>query len=377
MTTEIEKVQGALVRFDEIEAGLAALRDKYTDVVYQVATKDGMRDALAARADIRKPRYSAEEIRKAAKAPILELGRTLDAKAKYIQAELLKIEEPIQAQIALEEERKEREIRAENIRVTEINQSITDLHMIVSSMAGKPAAAIAKRIADIQEYDLTEWAGEFIAQAEKARAGAVAGLEQLLAGALAQEQAAAAEAKRIADEKADFERRQRELADRERAEAARLAQERAQRDAGDKVRREAEHAARAKIEEAERASRAKIEAEERAARLAQQARDEVERQKRATEEAHLKAERDEIDRKARLLAEAQRREQEAIEAAAKAKRDAEYEVERQKRIRENEIKDGWAQLSGFVRMYGHLSEFKVIADLIDDFLTESKDRKAA
>ena len=65
---------------------------------------------------------------------------------------------------------------------------------------GKSSAEIAKRMDALQTYDLTEWAAEFIADAEKARAQAIAALQQLHAGAVAQEETAAKEAARIAAE---------------------------------------------------------------------------------------------------------------------------------------------------------------------------------
>ena len=311
MNTELAKVETALTEFDKIEAGQAELRGKYVGVVYPVTTTDGMREALAARAVIRKPRYTTEEIRKAAKAPILELGRTLDAKAKYITAELLKIEDPIQAQIAVEESRKEQAVIAENQRKAAITQAIYDLHMIVSDMAGKSSVEIAARILALQEHELTEWAEEFIAEAEKARAGAITSLEQLRAGALALEQAAAVETARVANEKADFERRKAELAEREKAEAVRIAQEAQER-------ANAEAVTKARLQADERASRARIDAQEAESRKAREAADKEAKAIRDAAEAALKAERDEIDRKARLLAEAQRREQDAIEAKARA-----------------------------------------------------------
>lgn len=51
----------------------------------------------------REPRYEVERIRKAAKAPILAIGKRLDADAARITAELEKIEAPIDAQIKAEE----------------------------------------------------------------------------------------------------------------------------------------------------------------------------------------------------------------------------------------------------------------------------------
>lgn len=285
MNTDIVKVETALTEFAKIEAGLADLRAQYAGVVFSVTTKEGMADALAARAAVRKPRYSTEEIRKAAKAPILELGRSLDAKAKYINAELLKIEDPIQAQIAVEESRKEQEKIVETQRKAQISQAIYDLHMVVSTMAGKSAAEIDKRILALQEYDLSEWAEEFIVDAEKARASALTALQQLHAGALAHEQAQAAEAAKAAQERAELETLRAEMAIHKAAEAkaaeakraeaeAEKARERIRAEEMEKAQREAgrlarEQAAKLVDEQAARAVELRLSAD---GRLAEEAR---------------------------------------------------------------------------------------------------------
>lgn len=200
MNTDLVKVETALTEFERIEGGLADLRAKFANVVFDVTTPDGMRDAKAARKEIADPRIQAEDIRKDAKAPILALGRQLDAKAKYIKDQILLIEGPIAAQIEAETTRIEREAFAEQQRLIGIQEAILDLERAPVSMAGKTSAEIAARIAALQEYDLTEWAGEMIVPAEKARAGAILALQGLQAGAVAQEAAKAKEeAQRAAD----------------------------------------------------------------------------------------------------------------------------------------------------------------------------------
>ena len=109
MSTNIEKVSGALAEFSRVEAGIAALTKAYAGVVYDVTTTEGMGAAREARRIIREPRYEVEKVRKDAKAPLLALGKEIDAEAKRITAALLAIEEPIDQQIAAEEARKEAE----------------------------------------------------------------------------------------------------------------------------------------------------------------------------------------------------------------------------------------------------------------------------
>lgn len=277
MNAEIEKVQTALATFDRTEAGLQALRDQYTNVVYPVATAEGLKDAKAARRAIREPRIATEDVRKEAKKPILELGRQLDAKAKHITEELLKLEDPIDRQIKAEESRKQQEIYDENMRIIRIKERIHDIGLLVPKMAGQTTTEIQRQIDAMRAHDLTEWAEEFIVEAEKLREQTVQALQRLHAGAVAQEQAAAVEAARIAAERTELENLRREAAERQAAEEARITAERIEREAQaaeagraekarlDRIAAE-ERAAMESIEKAEAESRARIAEEERAAR---------------------------------------------------------------------------------------------------------------
>lgn len=86
----IDLVQGQLVEFDKISAGLAALEQAHPkDVVCNVSTVVGMKQAIAGRAAWREPRINLEKARKAAKAPVLALGRDIDAFARSLETKLL------------------------------------------------------------------------------------------------------------------------------------------------------------------------------------------------------------------------------------------------------------------------------------------------
>ncbi|MBI3936013.1 MAG: DUF1351 domain-containing protein, partial [Betaproteobacteria bacterium] len=99
----------SIVEYSPTEAVLADLRQRYGDARYPVETTDGMTAARHARAEVRKWRTDLEAERVRIKAPALERCRLIDAEAKRITAELLRIETPIDEQIKVEEGRKEAE----------------------------------------------------------------------------------------------------------------------------------------------------------------------------------------------------------------------------------------------------------------------------
>lgn len=85
LTASLTAVQGHVAEFDKIAAGLAALAQAHpVDVVCDVTTPAGMKQAVAGRAAWRDPRVAVEKARKAAKAPVLELGRKIDAFAAEV-----------------------------------------------------------------------------------------------------------------------------------------------------------------------------------------------------------------------------------------------------------------------------------------------------
>jgi hypothetical protein len=133
---EMELISGALIAIDRVEAGLALLRRNYEGVIFDPTTKTGMETARAARQAIRQPRIEVEKIRKAAKAPLLALGKRLDAEAARITGELVKLEEPIHAVIVEEENRKEQERIAKAIAE---QKRVADLHEKIAELRGNPS----------------------------------------------------------------------------------------------------------------------------------------------------------------------------------------------------------------------------------------------
>ena len=323
LRSSLEKVTGALTEFDKVSAGLDDLRRKYKDVVFPVATRAGMAEALAARTAIRGPRYSVERLRKDAKAPVLALGRDIDARAAFISTELLKLEEPVQEQIQAQEMREAAERtakrEAEEARIAAHHRRIEEIRLNAMLSVGKPVSFLDSVInameslvfgPECQEFEdatrtaQAETLGKLRAMrdAQAKRDAEAAELARLRAEEevrRAEEASALAESRRVEGERlkaeaaalaearkaqeAEFARRRAEQEEIEAAaakERARLLQEANQAAAAARAMREVEEAqakraaeARREQEEAESAERRRIEI----AAIAEQQRQDVER----------------------------------------------------------------------------------------------------
>lgn len=324
--TSIVKVQGEIAAFDKIAAGIAAIELQHPkDLAIDVSTTAGMKAAIAARAAWKEPRIAVEKARKAAKAPVLELGKQIDAFAGTLELRLREGEDNYDSQIKAEESRKEAEkaarAEAERKRIAAIQDRIAnDITGAVRGAVGRSFSDISKILSDLGGGVIGSEFEEFQGQAQLAKDDAMDKLREMQADALAREQEAEhlkaeqeAEAARLAAEREELARLRAEQAERERvAEEARQAQERAAQEA-----RAAEEKAQAEKLAAERAAqeaelRAQREAHERelaAARDAQARADAEARAAREAEEQRLAAERAEL-----------RRQQEAAEAKAREER---------------------------------------------------------
>lgn len=264
---DLRDVNNAVARFDAVAAGIAALQKRYGGVVYDVTVPKGMEAAKEARRAIREPRYEIEKVRKAAKAPILALGRRIDGEADRITKQLLAIEEPIDQQIKAEEARKEAErqaaIEAERQRLAAIDRQIDAMRAAPAEVAGKSADIIRARLDALYEpadFDFQER----VDIAKSVRAEVIERLEAMHAERLAFEEEQErlrvereAEAERRRQEEARLEQERQRLA-AERAEQERKAAEerarlQAERDAAEAAERERQEQARREQEERDRA----------------------------------------------------------------------------------------------------------------------------
>lgn len=298
MSTELEVVSKALVDIDAVSAGITDLRNRFSGAIFEVDTATGMDDAKAARLAIRTPRYEVERIRKAAKAPIIALGKKLDAEAARIESELLKIEGPIDQQIKAEEDRKERDrqakIDAELKRVADLQERVAELRGCQSLSPTSGAELVASHIADLERLVVNESFQEFQQQAEDAKAAGLARLRAVYTAAVAHE----AEQERIRIERA-------ELARLREAEALRVAQENARRAEEDRVAKVTRDAETARHNEQLRQQREEQEAAAKIERMRIADEAEAARKLVEAEERRLAAERAELAQQQEQLRKAQ------------------------------------------------------------------------
>ncbi len=271
-----------IVEYNTTAAALDILRAKYT-APFDVSTSKGMSQAREARTEIRGYRTALEKLRVELKAPALERTRLIDAEAKRITAELLKIEEPISQQIKEEEARKEAEReekrKAESLRLACIHTRIYDIAALPSRLTGKSAIELRAALESALIMEIN--AAEFDEFAEQARATLAKAQEEITALLMA---------------RVEFE-----------AEEARLQAEREAEEARLQAEREALARLRAE-EEARKAEQARIDAEARKAHEAEQAR--------------LQAEREALDARQRQIEEAERRTEAEEQARLQAEREA-------------------------------------------------------
>lgn len=270
-----------IAEFSASEEGLAALRKELAGVEFDVSTVAGDKAARAARLRCVQIRSAVKTAYENWNRPMLATQRAMRARMGEIETEVKAIEDPIDAQIKAEEQRKA-DIKAakeaaERERLQAIQTRINLITNFAAAAAGLPAAEIDVLRQRLAEMPLTEELYEHRAGEATLLAGEVAEkLDQMHAAAVAAE----AEAKRLADERAAFEeqRRQEEAraAEALRQQEAELAAERARLDA--QRREQEERAAQAQRQE---------EARQTAARAEQKRLDDEAAERRRKEEAAL------------------------------------------------------------------------------------------
>lgn len=188
----------ALVELNKVDAGIAELANRYGGIAFDVTTTKGMEEAKKARLAVREPRYAVERIRKEQASLIRAAQTALNSEAERITNALRAIEDPIDAQIKAEEERKQREKeeaeRKERMRVEAIRiaiNSIVATPAVVSSESWS-AEEIQTEIDALHgmQIDLDGYQ-EFTAEAQHARQEAVSKLIALRDREIARAESAA------------------------------------------------------------------------------------------------------------------------------------------------------------------------------------------
>lgn len=235
--TDLAKVETALAEYDKVSAGLAALYEQFpVDLVYDVTTTAGLAEATAHRAAYRDPRIDVEKMRKVAKAPVTAIGKNIDARAAWITAKLKLGEDPADAQIKAEENRRAKikadKEAAEYGRVLAITEAIAEIALDAQIASTKSSQYIADTLDELRTTELDKLVfQEMIANAVAARDAAIAKLELAFKAKRFDEQQDEArkevERQRVANQAAADAERAR-VAEANRIEAARLAEVAAQ-----------------------------------------------------------------------------------------------------------------------------------------------------
>lgn len=244
--------------FASVAEKLAQYKREAEAVTFDVTTAAGMKTAIEWRAKFRDEiRIATENARKERKAPILEIGRLLDGRAKEITTEALpyeaKFDDAIKAYEAQKAAEKKARDEAERARVQAHQTRLAKLaalpEVYTSTLPPDRLMAVIQQLEQPPAADYEEFAEQAAALRQAAlvalRAAHVEALERIER----EEAARAAEAARLAQEAADRaaaeerQRQEREAEDRRRAEEqGRLEAERAERERQDAERRAAEEA---------------------------------------------------------------------------------------------------------------------------------------
>ncbi len=214
--------------YTETAAKLASLREAYEGRTFDCTTTDGLKCAQIGRQELRTYRVKIESIRVDLKAPLLEMGRQIDAEAKRITGEIESLEEPIDRQIKAEEARKAK-VREEKARAEREALEAQLRAQNEARRAADEAAAKAERERLAAERATFE-AEVAVERAKLEAAEKAAALARFDANAKAEE-ALKAQAEKLAAERFEIGKRERAVAAAE-AEARRVAAvEQGQRDA--------------------------------------------------------------------------------------------------------------------------------------------------
>lgn len=260
-------VRSPIAEFNQTEAGLAQLRAEISSRTFDCSTTAGDKEARSVRLNLVTLRTTVESERKRLNAPLLERKALIDDEAKRIVTAVKALEAPIdtlirQAEAEREARRMERE-RAEAERLAVINRAIDRVRNMPSLYVTATPAVVAEAIAELQGMDLD---AQFDDVHRPRAADALAGALESLTTIHTERVAAAAEAARLVEERAELARQKAEAQAAQKAADEAAAAVRAEADRLAQIERDRLAAIEAERIAAERAEQERIEAEARAER---------------------------------------------------------------------------------------------------------------
>lgn len=148
--------------FNQTEAGLSALRKKYTKFPDPSESPENYEVVKAGVKELTSLRTSLEAKRKEIKQPYLDAGKIIDSKAKQITAELVKLEEPMKAAKKKVDDKEKRE---KEERIARLNKRIDEIRQHQAMARGQDSESIAQLIETVEAIeceDFYELRGEAI-----------------------------------------------------------------------------------------------------------------------------------------------------------------------------------------------------------------------
>lgn len=300
---EKEVKSGQVTEYNQTQAALAELKEKYGSEVPQCETKQGYERSKSIASECRSIRVALENKRKEIKAPALAFGKMIDSQAKDIKAEIEAIEQPhLNAYREQDEIKKQRKLAFE--------QRLIDIKDLPNQTHDKSPEEIELMIDELAEVSIDK--ETFGHKLEDAQGWIPSILEQL---SLAHSKAidSRIEQERIEQERKELEELRALKAKQEEEERQRKLQAEIEENNRIQAEREAKLA-----KEAEERAKAEMQAEiERQKLAAEQAQREAEeRAKQAEIEAQQRIEQARIDEQNRIKAEEEKAEQERLQREA-------------------------------------------------------------
>jgi len=181
----------AVAEYNPTAAALAELMHRYKNVVFDVSTTKGDKEARAARLELVRLRGTLEAKRKELKAPALERSRLIDHEAKLINDAILRLEKPIDDQIRAADEKREADrqakAEAERLRVQRHTNKIAEIRAAATGHGRANSVILALAIEQVALVTVGKAYEEFEAAAQQAKDETLATLNQLLSDAIARE----------------------------------------------------------------------------------------------------------------------------------------------------------------------------------------------
>jgi hypothetical protein len=227
----------ALSRFGDWKPEAEKVVAKYKGVIFDATTPKGYKSLTEAIAEVRAPRYAAQNVSKASKSELAAVSKAVGAEEAAVAAFLDATEAELVAQKDAEDARRAEEAErarvAEAERVAGFNAKIAAIRECVTKARGLSAERIANGIAKVEAFTFSteEWA-EFAVPAADAQCQTLEAMRALHAAAVHDE---AVEAQRVeqAAEQARVAEEQR--VERERLETARQMIAKAEQEAAEKI----------------------------------------------------------------------------------------------------------------------------------------------